>query len=68
MERLYSVRAAAEYLGISPWTLHAWLSQGRIKRTKVGRRTMVRESELLKLIRDEEPGETSPSSGPASWS
>jgi excisionase family DNA binding protein len=52
MEKLYSVKMAAEYLGVSPWTIYAWLSQGRMMRTKVGSRTMLRESELLKMIQD----------------
>ena len=50
---LLSVSEAAKRLGgITPWTLHAWLSQGRLQRTKVGSRTMIRESELLKVIDD----------------
>jgi excisionase family DNA binding protein len=53
MENLYSVAEAAKKLGgISQWTVHAWLSQGRLQRTKVGGRTMIRESELQKVIRD----------------
>jgi len=53
MERLLSVAEVAEMLGgISKWTVHAWLSQGKLKRTKVGRRTMIRESELEKVIRE----------------
>lgn len=47
MEMLYSVEEAAKILGgVSKWTIHAWLSQGKIKKTKVGSRTMIRESEL----------------------
>ena len=53
MDRLYSVEEAAKMLGgISRWTIHAWLSQGRMQRTKVDGRTMIRESELLKMIED----------------
>ncbi len=53
METLLSVEEAARRLGgISKWTLHAWLSQGRLQRTKVGSRTMIRESELQKVIED----------------
>ena len=53
METLYSVEEAARRLGgISKWTIHAWLSQGRLQRTKVGGRTMIRESELEKVIND----------------
>lgn len=51
-ERLHSIENAAEFLGgISPSTIRGWLTQGKLTRVKVGRRTMVRESELLALIR-----------------
>ena len=51
MEALLSVEEAARRLGgISKWTLYAWLSQGRLRRTKVGSRTMIAESELQKVI------------------
>jgi excisionase family DNA binding protein len=53
LERLLSVEEAARALGgISKWTVHAWLSQGKLQRTKVGGRTMIRESELAKVIQD----------------
>ncbi len=53
MDALYSVEDAARRLGgISKWTIHAWLSKGRLQRTKVGGRTMIRESELQKVIED----------------
>ena len=59
LDKLYSVSEAAKLLGgISKWTIHAWLSQGRMQRTKVGGRTMIRESELQKVI---EEGGKSPS-------
>jgi excisionase family DNA binding protein len=53
MERLYSVEDAAQLLGgISKWTVYAWLSQGKLQRTKVGGRTMIRESELKRVMND----------------
>ncbi len=53
MDNLLSVKEAAERLGgISPWTVHAWLSKGKLQRTKVGGRTMIRESELQRVIED----------------
>jgi excisionase family DNA binding protein len=53
LENLFSVEEAAKRLGgVSKWTIHAWLSQGRLQRTKVGGRTMIRESELAKVIED----------------
>ncbi len=53
MDTLLSVEEAARRLGgISKWTIHAWLSQGKLERTKVGGRTMIRESELARVIED----------------
>ena len=50
-DKLFSVRDAAAFLGsISPYTVHAWLSSGRLRRTKIGSRTMVRLSELERFI------------------
>jgi len=58
MDTLLSVEEAARKLGgISKWTIHAWLAKGKLRRTKVGTRTMIRESELLRVIHDDpEPG------------
>lgn len=54
METLLSVEEAARKLGgISKWTVHAWLAKGKLRRTKVGGRTMIRESELQRVIHDE---------------
>ena len=53
MEQLISVEQAAQLLGgISKWTIYAWLSQGKLNRTKVGGRTMIRESELARVVED----------------
>lgn len=60
-EKLYSVEDAAAFLGgISKWTIHAWLAKGKLRRTKVGSRTMIRESELQRVIED---GGKSPAAG-----
>lgn len=65
MDHLYSVEDAAKALGgISKWTVHAWLSQGKLQRTKVGRRTMIRESELERIVRH---GAKSPSPAQRGW-
>ena len=53
MDNPISVEETAKRLGgLSKWTIHAWLSQGKLQRTKVGGRTMIRESELQKVIED----------------
>ena len=50
-DRLHSVESAGEFLGgVSPPTIRAWITQGRLTRIKIGRLTRVRESELLSLI------------------
>jgi excisionase family DNA binding protein len=42
LDELFSVAETARRLGgVSPWTVYSWLSQGRLRRTKVGSRTMV---------------------------
>lgn len=49
--KLYSVEDAAVFLGgISKWTVHAWLAKGKLRRTKVGARTMIRECDLQAFI------------------
>ena len=51
MDNLLSVDEAARKLGgLSKYTIHAWLSSGKLRRTKVGSRTMIRESDLAAVI------------------
>ena len=61
MDTLLSIDEAAKRLGgLSKYTIQAWLSQGKLRRTKVGSRTMIRESELERIADD---GGKSPQSG-----
>ncbi len=53
IEKLYRIPGAAEALGVSQWTVWAWLKTGQLRRTKVGGRTVIRESELQRLIVDQ---------------
>ena len=54
MDALLSVKEAARQLGgLSTYTIHAWLSARKLRRTKVGSRTMIRESELQRVIEDD---------------
>jgi excisionase family DNA binding protein len=59
MEKLYSVIGAAECLGVSKFTIYKWLSQSKLRRTKAGGRTLVRESEIVKLLEDGAPARKS---------
>lgn len=50
-DKLYSAEDAAVFLGgLSKHTIHAWLSSGKLRRTKVGARTMIRESDLRAFL------------------
>lgn len=51
MERLYSLKNAAEMIGgVSKKTLFVWISQGKLHKTKIGVRTMVTLSELERFV------------------
>ena len=51
MEVLYPIDEAAKKLGgVSRHAVKAWLHQGKLRRTKVGSRTMIAESELQRFI------------------
>ena len=50
LDGLLSVSEAADYLGLSRWTIYGWVSQGKIARTKIGRRTMFRKQDLDRMI------------------
>jgi len=51
-ETLYTVREAAEQTGLAYWTIWDLFKKGRLMKTKVAGKTMVRQSELEKLIVD----------------
>jgi excisionase family DNA binding protein len=51
MDDLYSIEEVARKLGgISKYTIEGWLAKGKMRRTKVGRRTMISESEVERFI------------------
>lgn len=52
MDKLISVSKTAEILGISPWTIRAWIAQGKLGSAKLGSRRLVPESEIERLIGD----------------
>ena len=61
MDTLLSVEEAARRLGgLSKYTIHAWLSKGRLRRTKVGTRTMIRECDLQEFLASCNPESIAP--------
>ena len=51
-EKLYTIKEAAAMLKVSPWTIRSWLTRGRLCRTKVGSRTVIRASQLRRVVCD----------------
>jgi excisionase family DNA binding protein len=50
-QALLSVEQAAQRLGgVSRWSIYAWLSQGRLRKTKVGSRVMIAENDLQAFV------------------
>jgi hypothetical protein len=50
-DKLYPVPDAAGELGnVSVWAIYKWFAEGRLKRTKVGTRSMVKGSDMQAFI------------------
>lgn len=50
--KLLSIHAAADLLSISPWTVRSYIKAGKILPVRLGRRVLVAEEELERLIAD----------------
>jgi len=60
---LLSVEQVAQRLGgVSRWTVYSWMSQKRLRKTKVGSRVMVAEADLEAFIAQCNPEPPSPKS------
>lgn len=50
-DKLYAVHDAAGELGnVSVWAIYKWFGEGRLKRTKIGSRSMVKGADLQAFI------------------
>lgn len=49
---LVDIRSGAALIYVSPKTICNWLSAGKLRRFKAGRRTLVRRSEVLALVKE----------------
>ncbi len=45
----------ADRLSISRWTVYAWLQEGKIKSTKIGRLVRIPESDVSRLVQEGAP-------------
>jgi excisionase family DNA binding protein len=52
MEPLLSIEQAADLLGVSPWTVRKWVSTKRIRVVRLGRRVLLEQPELRRIIED----------------
>lgn len=50
MRALKSVGEAAELLGISQWTIRAYIKMGKLKPVRIGRRVLLGEDELERFV------------------
>ena len=46
----YGIEAAAEAMGVSRSTVFEWIRQGKVQSRKIGGRTLIPRSELLRLL------------------
>ncbi len=51
-QQFLSPQEFAHRLSISRWTVYAWLQEGRIKSTKIGRLVRIPESEVERLVQE----------------
>jgi excisionase family DNA binding protein len=56
MEALHDVNAAAKLLAVSPWTIRAYIRQGKIRPVRIGRLVRLEEQELSRFISDAKTG------------
>jgi excisionase family DNA binding protein len=59
MEPLKSVEETAATLSLSPWTVRAYVRQGKIKPVRIGRRALIEPREIARII---EKGRSEPNS------
>jgi len=52
MEQLFDINKAGEVLGISPWTVRAYIRDQKLIPVRLGRRVLLEPSELRRFIND----------------
>jgi excisionase family DNA binding protein len=57
---LWNVKEAGNALGLSPWTIRRWITDGKIQTVRLGRRVLLEPAECHRLV--EEGREKRPSS------
>ena len=50
MKALYDVKRAAQALAVSPWTIRAYIRDGKLKPVRLGRLVRLEEAELERFV------------------
>jgi excisionase family DNA binding protein len=50
MKALYDVKAAAQALAVSPWTIRAYIRDGKLRAVRLGRLVRLEEAELERFV------------------
>ncbi len=56
MNALHDVNAAAKLLSISPWTVRAYIRQGRLRPIRIGRLVRLELEELARFVSENKLG------------
>jgi excisionase family DNA binding protein len=56
MEALHDVNDAARILAVSPWTVRAYIRQGKLRPVRIGRLVRLEELELTQFVRSRKDG------------
>jgi excisionase family DNA binding protein len=49
---LWNVKEAGTALGLSPWTIRRYISDGKIRTVRLGRRVLVEPAECKRLVEE----------------
>lgn len=50
MEQLLTIEAAAQLLGISPWTVRSYIKTNKLAPVHIGRRVLIEPNELREFV------------------
>ena len=56
MKMLHDVEQAAELLAVSPWTIRAYIRQGKLRPVRIGRLVRLELEELTRFVADNKVG------------
>jgi excisionase family DNA binding protein len=50
MQGMHNVKTAAKLLLVSPWTIRAWIREGKLRPVRLGRLVRLDEAELQRFL------------------